>query len=348
MRIVHAMLAPGKGGIEFAFVRWTQALLALGHEVTCVVGKDAAIAPHLPEGVSIRPLRHAFEADPLAIWRLRRWLAEEKPSVIITHGNRAGRLLRAAHRGRVPHLAVLHRPRFKGLPRYDGVACITRELMQQAEAHGVPAARLHHVPNFLAPETVLLPPRRGLSSHPVIGALGRFVPEKGMDLLVAAMAEPGMERFRLRIGGDGPERASLEASIHRLGVQDRVELVGWVEDTAAFYQQIDVLCVPSRRESFGLIILEAWAQGVPVVATDTSGPSELFASGTNGGLLCHPTPQSIAAALSVLLSSPGKATMFAHGGQSSLQPYRMENVLPNIQGLLESLTQTRGGDVSGH
>lgn len=331
------MLAPGKGGIEYAFVRWTEALLALGHKVTCVVTKNAAIIPHLPEGFSIQPLRQAFEADPLAIWRLRRLMKQCPPTLVISHGNRAGRLLQRAHGGKIPHLAVLHRPRFKGLSDYSAVACVTDDLMQQAVAHGVPAKRLHHVPNFLPADMVVQPLRQKFFEPLVIGALGRFVPEKGMDQLIEAMTKPGMERFHLRIGGDGPERPMLEASIQRLGLQARVTLVGWVDNTADFYRHIDLLCVPSRSESFGLVILEGWAHGVAVVATRTSGPLEIITSGVDG-VLCDGTPDALANTLKGL-SKDNDLVRLAQGGQQTLQKYSMCSVQPNINALLSLLTQ---------
>jgi glycosyltransferase involved in cell wall biosynthesis len=330
MRIVHAMLAPRRGGIECAFVRWAEALLRLGHEVICVVTPGAEIVHDLPGGVEVRTLPQRSERDPRAWWHAWKMLRTLRPALIVTHGNRAGRLLRVAHRGTVPHLAVLHRPRFKGLARYDAVACVSRELMQQAVAAGLPFSRLQHIPNFLPEHVQALPPRVGFQRPPVIGVLGRFVPEKGVDLFIEALAM--IPQARALIGGDGPERVALEEQIARLGLGQRVEMAGWVSDVDAFYRQIDVLCVPSRHESFGLIILEAWARGVPVVATRTSGPSELITDGWNG-LLCAPQPALLAERLSSLLQQPDEALRMATQAQYALASYRMEAVLPFIQAL---------------
>lgn len=332
MRIVHAMLAPRKGGIESAFLRWTEALQALGHEVICLVDRDAEMIPELPESVEMRTLRQWFERDPIAIWQTRQWLKQCKPDVIISHGNRAGRVLRAAHRGSVPHVAVLHRPRFKGLEKYDAVACVSQDLMRQAMAHGLPVSRLHHIPNFL-PDSIPMALSRisPVGDVPVIGMLGRLVPEKGADLLVEAMAS--LPNARAIIGGDGPERPAIEAAIQRAGVQERVSLAGWVDDVAAFYRAMDVLCVPSRSESFGLILLEAWAYGVPVIATRTSGPSEILTHG-HDGLLCDVSAEALAGALRVVLDDPAQASSMAAHGQTSLKKYRMEAVLPHIQALV--------------
>lgn len=335
------MLAPGKGGIEFAFVRWTEALAALGHEVHAVVSHGAEVVAHLSPDLPVTPLRHAFERDPLAILRLHLLIRKRQPDLIITHGNRAGRLLRAAHGGRVPHLAVLHRPRFKSLERYDTIACVSRDLMQQALAQGIPLSRLSHVPNFLRRETSVLPPRTHLSQPPLIGVLGRMVPEKGIDLLLDAL--PLMQQpARVFIAGDGPERSTLEAKVKQAGIDlmARVRFAGWVEDVAAFYRNIDVLCVPSRSESFGLIVLEAWAAGVPVIATRTSGPSELITHGKDG-LLCEITPAALAAALDSLVSDPPQASALAQKGQQTLTRYTMDAVLPHLQAAISQTVRRR-------
>jgi glycosyltransferase involved in cell wall biosynthesis len=332
MRIVHTMLAPRKGGIESAFLRWTEALQALGHEVICLVARDAEMIAELPSSVEVHTLRQWFERDPVAIWQTRHWLKQRTPDVIISHGNRAGRVLRAAHRGAIPHVAVLHRPRFKGLSIYDAVACVSHDLMRQAMVQGVPVSRLHHIPNFLPGSLPLWLPRPFPANEvPVIGMLGRLVPEKGADMLIEAMAS--LPHMRAIIGGDGPERPAIEAAIKRQGLQDRVRLEGWVDDVAAFYRSIDVLCVPSRSESFGLILLEAWAYGVPVIATRTSGPSEILTHG-HDGLLCDISVEALASAIRVMLDNSTQASSMAAHGQKTLEKYRMEAVLPHIQALV--------------
>ena len=113
-------------------------------------------------------------------------------------------------------------------------------------------------------------PARGF----LIGYVGRLVPEKGVDLLVNAVA--GLEgQWRLAIVGAGPERESLEETARRLDLDGRVTLEGHLSSTRmpAFYRTLDALVVPSRSlpnwvEQFGRVIIEAMACGVPVVGSD--------------------------------------------------------------------------------
>lgn len=340
--ILHAMLAKGFGGIEAAFLRYTEGLLALGYRVHVVTAPESAAARRLPPGVENHVLPQVSQWDLRALWRAWQLVRALQPEVILTHGNRASRMMRWA-RGRVPQVVVLHRPRFKGLAAYHRVIAVTEVLRQGAMATGLPGDRVMTLPNFLPlPEGWTPSPRPSVRHRPpVIGFLGRFVPEKGADLLIEALRllkDHGCD-FRALLGGDGPGYSDAEKSIIQYGLQDRVQLLGWVSDASAFYPEIDLLCVPSRQESFGLIVLEAWAQGLPVVATRTSGPESLVVHGETG-LLADISAPALAEQLQRLLTD---ATLYARLGQGSaaaLAPYRMEAILPRLRVILESLRKT--------
>jgi glycosyltransferase involved in cell wall biosynthesis len=109
----------------------------------------------------------------------------------------------------------------------------------------------------------------------VIGYAGRLVPEKGVDLLLEALADlPGM--WRADVVGSGPQRETLARRARELGVADRVSLDEPLPSITMprYYQQLDVLVLPSRsqpnwKEQFGRVLVEAMACGVPVVGSAT-------------------------------------------------------------------------------
>ena len=101
---------------------------------------------------------------------------------------------------------------------------------------------------------------------PVIGAVARFSPEKGLDVLIDAFAQ--LERGRLVLIGDGDERPRLETLVEAHGLIDRVQFAGWVTGPWTAQWSLDVLVVPSRSEGFGLAVVEAMLAGIPVIATN--------------------------------------------------------------------------------
>jgi len=145
----------------------------------------------------------------------------------------------------------------------------------------------------------------------VVGALGRLEREKGFDVLIAAMAELRGEA-RLLIGGDGSQRAALEAQAAGLPV----DFVGFVSDVPAFLSRIGILAVPSRSEGLGLVAVEGMAAGRPVVASCTGGLSEVVAHGETGFLVEPEDPQALAGAIRRLLADPALAARMGAAGRA--------------------------------
>ena len=124
----------------------------------------------------------------------------------------------------------------------------------------------------------------------VLGAAGRLVGRKNFGVLIAAVAQLNKQgvSVHLKIAGDGPQRASLQQWIAHLNVSQQVTLLGHVHDMADFYQSIDVFVCPSIWESYGLVAIEAFAHGVPVVGAACDGLVEVVKNGVNG-LVVKPT-----------------------------------------------------------
>lgn len=146
-----------------------------------------------------------------------------------------------------------------------------------------------------------------------------FRPAKGQDVLIDAI--PFLPRLRVIFVGDGDGRIEIERRATRNGVRDRVHFVGYRDDASIFIKHARCLVIPSRWEGFGLVAVEAAALGVPVVATEVGGLSELVPRFVPGLLVEPECPKAIAAAVENLEDVVGH-----HAVGSNLDEFSPESV----------------------
>jgi glycosyltransferase involved in cell wall biosynthesis len=132
---------------------------------------------------------------------------------------------------------------------------------------------------------------------PMVLYVGRMSTQKGPDLLLEAV--PGILEHRsnakIVFVGDGDMKPYLEHRARELGVDQAVRFPGAMSadgDLINLFKSTDVVCVPSRNEPFGMVVLEAWAAGKPVVVTENGGP-RYFTSHGEDGFVVYPNPPSI-------------------------------------------------------
>ncbi|MBD3261761.1 MAG: glycosyltransferase [Candidatus Altiarchaeales archaeon] len=139
---------------------------------------------------------------------------------------------------------------------------------------------------------------------PLILFLGRVAYQKGPDLLVEAIPKVLKENWDAKFvyAGTGDMLEHIKGRSMYLGVQDSVRVLGYVsnQDRWNLFHAADIVCIPSRNEPFGIITLESWACGTPVVACDTGGPSEII-DNFRTGVKVYQTPDSIAWGLNYML-----------------------------------------------
>ena len=157
---------------------------------------------------------------------------------------------------------------------------------------------------------------------------GRLTLEKGVDLLAEAFLEARRvePRLHLVLAGGGPEEARLRA---RLG--DAATFLGWLsgDDLAVAYASADMLLFCSQTDTFGQVIVEAQASGLPVVAVGAGGPLELVDSGRSG-LLCPPDSEALSAAVVHLARHPSARERLARGGVAAVRERTWEAALGRL------------------
>lgn len=196
----------------------------------------------------------------------------------------------------------------------SGVIVVSDELVPAAVQTPARVRVLAVVPNGVRSEPATgghpIRPRFGLPGRgPLVGAMGRLSPEKGHDVFVDACALIAARQpaAHFVLAGGGPLRTALTAHVTAKGLDDRFHLVGLTDEPEAFLAQLDVVVQPSDIETTSRVILEAMAQGRPVVATAVGGTASLISHGTNGLLVPRRCPEAIAGEVTRLLGSPATA-----------------------------------------
>lgn len=180
---------------------------------------------------------------------------------------------------------------------------------------------LHHFDGWLDPFEIKKQHHMG-PMDPMVLFCGRMVYQKGPDLLVEAI--PYILRYyphaKFIFAGDGEMRSHVEWRIHQLGIAHACRIVGFKTgwELSNLYKACDVVCVPSRNEPFGIVILEAWSAGKPVVATKNGGPDEFVWHEVNG-LKIYPHPESIAWGLGTLFTNFEWARWMGHNGRIAVE-----------------------------
>ena len=155
---------------------------------------------------------------------------------------------------------------------------------------------------------------------PIIGTVGLLEVQKGTEFLLRAM--PRIKQVfpacQCLIIGSGPLHAYLVDMAESLEVKESVHFLGWRDDAVNLISLLDVFCLPSVNESFGLVLLEAMAQGKPIVATNVEGIPEVIVNGETGLLVPSYDPDALANALTYCLSHPEVGWRMGENGRARL------------------------------
>lgn len=200
---------------------------------------------------------------------------------------------------------------------------------------GVPPEKLRVIPNAVDVEQFanLQPP---VDEAPLpVGFIGRLDPIKRLPDLIR---EVGLlrGRVRLHIFGEGVERPALERLIAYLQLNEIVTVHGAVPRPQDALRRIGLLVLPSKAEGFGLVLIEAMAAGVPVLATNVPGIRDVVRNGATG-ILVPPDPSALAAALERLVQDPALRQRLAAAGRADVERrFTWAAVLPQYRDLLLS------------
>lgn len=344
MRILH-ILAPARfGGVESVVGRLSAGFLHRGHDVrvAAVLEPDAHDHPFVDEVVSsgvtverVKVSRRAYHAE---VVRLRELLASATPDVVHTHGYRGdvigGTVAKWCD---IPVVSTVHG--FVGgdlknriyehiqrwsLRRFDRVVGVSRKLAESLIRDGVPSSRVRVVRNAWHGHDDLLERREARERLGVdrcrflIGWVGRISREKGPDVFLDALAAANMQGVTASIIGDGAAKDSLIGCTPE--VSSGVEII-WHERIPQAYRLFsgfDVFVISSRTEGTPMVLLEAMAAGVPVVATRVGGVPDVV-SEREAWLVPPEEPAALTRAIEEVKQNPSEAGKRAGAAKERLK-----------------------------
>ncbi len=342
MRILQAMAGAAAGGAETFFTRLALALRERGIDQQIVLRPDTRrVAVLESAGIDVRTAPFGGVFDRTTRRTIRRAIEAFEPSVVLTWMNRATtHCPHATARYRFVHIGT---PRGYYDPKYyrhcDHLVVTTQDLMEFYCASGWAADRVSVIPNFVAESHAAPVSRAALDTPddaPLLLGLGRFHRNKGFDVLLCALVH--LPDHYLWLGGDGPLEGELRELAKSLGVGDRVRFLGWRDDTPGLFAAADVFVCSSRHEPFGNIVIEAWMQGVPIVAAASEGPSALIEDRVNGLVVPLDDARAMADALAALARDEAQAGRLAEAGRRAYaERYTPQVVVPQYLDLFERL-----------
>lgn len=351
MKVLHLINTLSTGGAEMHLLTLCRYLKRQNVEIVVVCLRE-----HVKDSRSLRldfekeeirviNLQADSRYDSLFLGRLARVLREERPDILHTHLPRAdfaGAFARVFH-PRLVWVCSVHAiysedwsgrwslPLFNLLwRRADVMLCISHAVREWLVGRGVSPdkARVIHYgiePEKFSAPRVNLREQWGLNGHAVVGSIGRLEPRKGHDLLIQAMPELCMHdpSARLLIAGHDPwgYGVTLSRLIDRLGLGEKVRLVGFQNDVVSFLNALDVFAFASSSEGFGQVLVEAMAAGKPVVASRISPLTEIAVDGDTGLLVEGGNTRAFADALIQLIKDPLKRERMGLRGRERVEKF---------------------------
>jgi L-malate glycosyltransferase len=282
---------------------------------------------------------------------VRRHLKAAPPDVLHTHGYRSDVLNGGTGRRLgIPTVSTVHgTSRMGGLSHFfewvqrrvlryfDAVVAVSAPLREQLRRDGVPADRLHLVPNAWAPvcDPLTASEARSVMGVPPtgvhVGWVGRLVGIKGPDVFIRALSSLTHLDWSASLIGDGPAMDEVSTLIRESGLSDRVRLQGNVPDADRLFPAFDLFVLSSRSEGTPIVLFEAMANDVPIVATAVGGVPDVL--GPDGGWLVPSNdPASLAGAIAEALGGAGERRARAARARARLEEaYGRERWLDRLE-----------------
>lgn len=287
MKILNAIHAQSIGGVDQVFRNYTEILTTNGHEVALLISANGN------ENYGTRKIFKMQNSSQIFdCFHLFFILLKFRPDVMLCHSNRLMKWMRILKFfSSVKSVAVNHGISFKNSLHCDYVISINQQIADLVSAAGFDKIKSLVLPNAIKVDQKYR--KKVLKNPPKIGIYGRLEPRKGFDILIKAgeiLAKNGRD-FCFKIGGFEVPGSygwyAIKDSAKNHGIFEKCEFVGTVLDKKKFFEDVDIFCVPSREEPFGLVILEGFLFSTLVISSNSDGGKFLIEHEKNGLLFSN-------------------------------------------------------------
>ncbi|MDQ8936586.1 glycosyltransferase family 4 protein [Acinetobacter rudis] len=346
LKIINTVYGDATGGRWQAVLDIANTLKGYGHNVVLLRGKENA---HLNSGEwPIDVIANTGFYSISAALKIRQYIHEQQPDVIIAHSGKAVWLFKNAMIGmkkKIPIIAVNHSHNVKRTIRADAFLHITPYVQSLVQALQTESDRVNK-PHKVISNLTYLPKVEANPQHlkkPVnIAMLTRMVPNKGVHILIEALAllkKRGVA-FTAILAGQGEQLENYKALANQLGLTEQVQFPGWIggDEKIAIIQNADIIALPSITEIQGIGILDAFAWGKTLITTDDIGIQQTAKHKINAWCAKAGDAESLADGFEYLISHPDEAFQMAvQGKKEALEKYCFEQIAKQHQALVSEV-----------
>lgn len=348
MRIVNLISGKDLGGPKQAFVHYSDNLRYLGHQVTSIIRPEAQVQGLLDQ----RQLDYQFLDYPrsllpgfrhLAQRRLKALFEQIPADLVLVHKPIDAALIKPILPNHCKLVLVLHSYTARGINAADMILAVSEPVRDFVINNGF------NDPVLVMPNLVELntqePIARAQQTPFHIAHMGVMRRTKGQDLLVEALQllKTSQPHFRATLAGKGRWYNKISKLVSQYKLQNQVNLIGWVDNQQrdTFFDAADIICIPSRSETFGMVIIEAMARKKLVLATRCGGPEGIIEDGKTG-FLTDIDAKAMATQLERImkLSETEHLEICERAYQHVVQNYSSQPFRQRLQLMLDTLTQS--------
>lgn len=342
MNIINFISGKDLGGPKQSFILYSEVLNNLGHQLHSIVRQGAPLKNVMQKmGMPVNEINYIRSTNALLVKKsikiLKETLSPINASVIFVHKQIDIELIRRALGKEIKIFGIVHGFNSAHTEYADVLIAVSEKVKKFLNDNGCKK------PIFVIPNMVKINNEsryKDLPTVPLIGAMGVFRRKKGFHVLIKSLSilKQRDVPFKAVIAGKGRITWYLKYLRWKLDLIDDLTMRNWVtnDERDKFVDSIDLYVLPSRTETFGMVVVEAMARMKRVVATKCGGPEEIITDGVDGFLVEKENPEAMANALEELIRHPEKSKNIPMNAyETSVNKYSLQAVSTLLEELLQ-------------